>query len=79
MINAGDGFHAHPTQALLDAYSILERRGTLQGLRIAIVGDILHSRVARSDIEIFNRLGAEVTLIGLPPGPDESAYNVNIS
>ena len=51
VINAGDGFHAHPTQALLDAYSIMEKRGSLEGLHIGIVGDIKHSRVARSDIE----------------------------
>ena len=81
VINAGDGFHAHPTQALLDTYSILEKRGTLEGLHIAIVGDILHSRVARSDIEIFKRLGAEVTLVGPPTlVPDEfTSYGVNIS
>ena len=81
VINAGDGFHSHPTQALLDAYSILEKRGSLEGLRIAIVGDILHSRVARSDIEIFKRLGADVTLVGPPTlVPDEFyLYGVKIS
>jgi len=66
VINAGDGFHAHPTQALLDTYSILERKGSLEGLHIGIVGDILHSRVARSDIEAFKKLGARVTLCGPP-------------
>jgi len=81
VINAGDGFHAHPTQALLDTYSILEKRESLEGLHIGIVGDIQHSRVARSDIEIFKRLGAEVTLIGPPTlVPDEfKEYGVNIS
>lgn len=81
VINAGDGFHAHPTQALLDAYSILEKKGSLSGLHIAIVGDILHSRVARSDIAIFKRLGADVTLVGPPTLlPDEfRVYGVNIS
>ncbi|TAL30646.1 MAG: aspartate carbamoyltransferase catalytic subunit [Spirochaetes bacterium] len=81
VINAGDGFHAHPTQALLDAYSILEKRGSLEGLTIGIVGDIKHSRVARSDIEVFKRLGARVILCGPPTlVPDEfSAYDVEIS
>ncbi|MDY6968571.1 MAG: aspartate carbamoyltransferase catalytic subunit [Spirochaetota bacterium] len=66
VINAGDGFHAHPTQALLDAYSILEKKGSLEGLHIGIIGDILHSRVARSDIEVFKKLGAKVTISGPP-------------
>lgn len=81
VINAGDGFHSHPTQALLDAYSILEKRESLDGLHIAIVGDILHSRVARSDIEIFRRLGANVTLVGPPTlVPDEFyQYGIKIS
>lgn len=81
VINAGDGFHAHPTQALLDAYSILERKGTLEGLNIGIVGDIKHSRVARSDIEVFNRLGAKVTLCGPPTlVPDDfKIYDVEIT
>ncbi len=81
VINAGDGFHAHPTQALLDAYSILERKESLEGLHIGIVGDIKHSRVARSDIEVFKRLGAKVTLCGPPTlVPDEfSIYGVDIS
>lgn len=81
VINAGDGFHAHPTQALLDSYSILEKRGTLEGLTIGIVGDIKHSRVARSDIEAFKRLGARVILCGPPTlVPDEfKIYGVDIS
>ncbi|MGA1074432.1 MAG: aspartate carbamoyltransferase catalytic subunit [Ilumatobacteraceae bacterium] len=76
VINAGDGWHAHPTQALLDCYTIrtaLGRTDSFDGLRIAIVGDIKHSRVARSDIAAFTMLGAEVTLVAprtlLPPDP----------
>ena len=61
VLNAGDGAHQHPTQALLDALTIRQRFGTLDGLRIGIVGDIRHSRVARSDVFAFNTLGAEVT------------------
>lgn len=81
VINAGDGFHAHPTQALLDAYSILERRGNLDGLHIGIIGDVKHSRVARSDIEVFKKLGARVTLCGPPTlVPDEfRIYGVDIN
>ncbi len=62
IINAGDGTHEHPSQALLDAYSLLEKFGNLNGKRIAIVGDILHSRVALSNIYALKMLGAEVTL-----------------
>jgi aspartate carbamoyltransferase catalytic subunit len=71
VINAGDGWHEHPTQALLDSYTLRRRFGSLDGLRIAIVGDIKHSRVARSDAWAFAALGAEVTLVAprtlLPP------------
>ena len=66
VINAGDGWHAHPTQALLDSYTIRARFGSLEGLHIGIVGDVKHSRVARSDIEAFTALGAEVTLVAPP-------------
>jgi aspartate carbamoyltransferase catalytic subunit len=66
VINAGDGWHQHPTQALLDCYTIRQRLGSLAGLRIAIVGDIKHSRVARSDVTAFTLLGAEVTLVAPP-------------
>lgn len=66
VINAGDGWHAHPTQALLDVYTIREEGRRFDGLRIAIVGDISHSRVARSNIEAFLLLGAEVTLVAPP-------------
>jgi aspartate carbamoyltransferase catalytic subunit len=66
VINAGDGFCEHPTQALLDVYTIRQMRGSLEGLKIAIVGDISHSRVARSDMWAMTKLGAEVTLVGPP-------------
>lgn len=81
VINAGDGNHAHPTQALLDTYSIIEKKGSLKGLNIGVVGDIRHSRVARSDIEAFKRLGAHVVLCGPPTLlPDEfKQYGVDIS
>ena len=71
VVNAGDGCHEHPTQALLDCYTLRERRGSLDGMRIAIVGDVSHSRVARSDVLAFTTLGAEVVLVApatlLPP------------
>jgi aspartate carbamoyltransferase catalytic subunit len=64
VINAGDGTHAHPTQALLDLLTLRDHAGRLEGLRVAIVGDILHSRVARSNIVGMRMLGVEVTLVG---------------
>jgi aspartate carbamoyltransferase catalytic subunit len=64
IVNAGDGAHEHPTQALLDAYSILERHGELKGKKVVIVGDILHSRVALSNIFCLQKLGAEVMVCG---------------
>jgi aspartate carbamoyltransferase catalytic subunit len=64
IINAGDGTHEHPTQALLDAFSILEKLGTLKGVRVVIIGDILHSRVALSNIFCLKKLGAEVMVCG---------------
>lgn len=71
VINAGDGINEHPTQALLDMYSIRERKGTLEGLKVAIVGDILHSRVARSNIFGLSKFGCELRVIGpstlIPP------------
>lgn len=71
IINAGDGAHEHPTQALLDAFTIREKKGTVQGLKVAIIGDITHSRVARSNIHALNKLGAEVIVYGpltmIPP------------
>ncbi len=64
VVNAGDGAHSHPTQALLDLFTIREKLGTLKGVKVAIVGDILHSRVARSNIWGLLKLGAEVTIAG---------------
>jgi aspartate carbamoyltransferase catalytic subunit len=66
VINAGDGINEHPTQALLDLYTIRERKGTIRGLEVAIIGDIAHSRVARSDIIGLTKMGAEVTISGPP-------------
>ncbi|OHB74947.1 MAG: aspartate carbamoyltransferase [Planctomycetes bacterium RBG_16_55_9] len=66
VVNAGDGFCEHPTQGLLDVYTIRKIKGTLEGLKIAIVGDIAHSRVARSDMWAMTKLGAEVTFVGPP-------------
>ena len=66
VINAGDGAHEHPTQALLDMFTIKEKKGRIEGLRIAIIGDIAHSRVARSNIYGLTKLGAEVRLVGPP-------------
>jgi aspartate carbamoyltransferase catalytic subunit len=64
VVNAGDGTHEHPTQALLDALTIRDRRGKLEGLRLTILGDILHSRVARSNIHLLSKFGAHITLCG---------------
>jgi aspartate carbamoyltransferase catalytic subunit len=66
VVNAGDGYCEHPTQGLLDVYTIRKLRGSLKGLKIAIVGDISHSRVARSDLWAMSKLGAEVTFVGPP-------------
>src|SRR6266567_547184 len=66
VINAGDGMHEHPTQALLDAYTILRHKKKLAGLQVAIVGDIYHSRVARSAIHLLSKFGASITLCGPP-------------
>ncbi|CAL9578215.1 Aspartate carbamoyltransferase [Nocardiopsis dassonvillei] len=66
VLNAGDGTHEHPTQALLDAYTMRDRMGRLEGLRVAVVGDILHSRVARSNVLLLTTLGAHVTLVAPP-------------
>jgi aspartate carbamoyltransferase catalytic subunit len=79
IINAGDGIQEHPTQALLDAYTLKERFGALKGLRVAIVGDIDHSRVAKSNLDLLVRLGAEVRVYGpsvfMPRGL-EAAFGV---
>jgi len=66
IVNAGDGFHEHPTQGLLDAFSLLEKWGTLKGKRVVIIGDILHSRVARSNIHVLRKCGASVAVCGPP-------------
>lgn len=67
IINAGDGQHEHPTQALLDARTILDNRTSLEGLRVAIIGDILHSRVARSNIHLLSKFGVDIVLCGPAP------------
>lgn len=64
VINAGDGMHEHPSQALLDAFTILQRKKTLQGLRVTMVGDIFHSRVVRSDVQLLSKAGAQIVLCG---------------
>ncbi len=81
VLNAGDGRHAHPTQALLDIFSIWERRGSLNGMKIAIVGDIAHSRVVRSNLIGMKKLGAEVTVCGPPtlmPGKLMEVYGCKV-
>jgi aspartate carbamoyltransferase catalytic subunit len=81
VINAGDGTHEHPTQALLDLYTIREHYPSFEGLRVAIVGDVLHSRVARSNTHALARMGAEVTLVGPPTliPPDAPAWGAEVS
>jgi aspartate carbamoyltransferase catalytic subunit len=66
IINAGDGAHEHPTQALLDAFTLRHAKGRIEGLKVAIVGDVLHSRVARSNVHLLTKMGAEVTLCAPP-------------
>jgi aspartate carbamoyltransferase catalytic subunit len=81
IINAGDGINEHPTQALLDALSIQEKLGSLQGKRVVLVGDIMHSRVALSNIYLLNKMGAEVMVAGPPtliPKYIEQALNVKV-
>jgi aspartate carbamoyltransferase catalytic subunit len=81
IINAGDGAHEHPTQALLDAASLIERIGNLAGKHILIVGDIKHSRVARSNIWLLKKLGADLTLVGprtLIPRSIEEVFDVRV-
>ncbi len=67
IINAGDGTHEHPTQALLDAFTIRQNKKSFKGLKVVIVGDILHSRVARSNISLLNKLGSRIVCVGPPP------------
>ena len=80
IINAGDGAHAHPTQALLDAFTIREKKGAIEGLRVAIIGDISHSRVARSNIAALNQMGAKVIVYGpftmMPSGIEHMGVRV---
>ncbi|MBC9910200.1 aspartate carbamoyltransferase catalytic subunit [Chitinophaga varians] len=82
ILNAGDGINEHPTQALLDAFSIREKLGTVEGKKVAICGDIMHSRVALSNIYCLKKLGAEVTVVGPPtliPKHMAAALGVNVS
>ncbi|MBI5212396.1 MAG: aspartate carbamoyltransferase catalytic subunit [Nitrospirae bacterium] len=79
VINAGDGINEHPTQALLDAFSIVEKKGGLSGLKVAIVGDITHSRVAKSNVYLLSKFGAHIRLVGPPTLiPDMSGYDVEV-
>ncbi len=82
IINAGDGINEHPTQGLLDAFSIKEKLGSLEGKKVAIIGDIMHSRVAQSNIYLLKKMGAEVTVCGPPtliPKYIREAFNINVS
>jgi aspartate carbamoyltransferase catalytic subunit len=81
IINAGDGINEHPTQALLDALSITEKFGKLEGVKVAIIGDIMHSRVAQSNLYLLNKMGAEVIVCGPPtliPKYMNEAFNVRV-
>ncbi|MFN2458827.1 MAG: aspartate carbamoyltransferase catalytic subunit [Chitinophagaceae bacterium] len=81
IINAGDGVNEHPTQALLDAFSIQEKFNTLQGIKVALIGDIMHSRVAQSNIHLLKKMGAEVTVCGPPtliPKYISQAFDVRV-
>lgn len=81
VINAGDGTHEHPTQGLLDLFTMKERKGKIEGLKVVLVGDIAHSRVAKSNIWGLTKLGAEVTVVGpptlIPPGIEEMGAKVS--
>jgi aspartate carbamoyltransferase catalytic subunit len=83
IVNAGDGMHEHPTQALLDAFTMIERKGRLQGLRVSIIGDLVHSRVLRSNVLLLTKMGAIVTAAGpatlLPIGFDRLGVRVETS
>ena len=81
IVNAGDGINEHPTQALLDAFSMREHRGKLEGLKVAIIGDIMHSRVALSNIYLLTKMGAEVMVAGPPtliPPYIQEAFDVQV-
>jgi len=82
IVNAGDGVNEHPTQGLLDAFSMQERTGKLEGLKVAIIGDIMHSRVAMSNIYLLKKMGAEVTVVGPPtliPKHIKEAFDINVT
>jgi len=83
IINAGDGMHEHPTQALLDAFTIRQHKDRLEGLKVAIIGDLLHSRVQRSNVLLLTKLGADVWVSGpptlVPPGIDRLGVHVTTS
>src|SRR6266700_8092446 len=83
IINAGDGMHEHPTQALLDAFTIREHKKQIEGLKVAIIGDLLHSRVLRSNALLLTKLGAEVWVCGpptlVPPGIECLGVHVTTS
>ena len=83
IINAGDGMHEHPTQALLDAFTMRQHKGRIRGLKVAIVGDLLHSRVLRSNLLLLSKMGAEVWVCGpptlVPPGIDRLGVRVTTS
>jgi len=83
IINAGDGMHEHPTQALLDAFTMRQHKGRIRGLKVAIIGDLLHSRVLRSNLLLLSKLGADVWVCGpptlIPPGVDRLGVHVTTS
>jgi aspartate carbamoyltransferase catalytic subunit len=83
IINAGDGMHEHPTQALLDAFTIRQHKRRIRGLKVAIVGDLLHSRVLRSNLLLLSKLGADVSVCGpptlVPPGVERLGVRVTTS
>src|SRR5258706_3558777 len=83
IINAGDGMHEHPTQALLDAFTIREHKKRIAGLKVAIIGDLLHSRVLRSNVQLLTKLGADVWVSGpptlIPPGIERFGVHVSTS
>ena len=81
VVNAGDGMHEHPTQALLDAYTIQETKGTLSGLKVVVVGDLLHSRVFRSNLQLLRKMGSRVVVTGPPTlmPPEVTALGVELA
>jgi aspartate carbamoyltransferase catalytic subunit len=81
VVNAGDGVNEHPTQGLLDAFSMIEKFGSLKGLKVAIIGDIMHSRVAMSNMYLLKKMGAEVMVAGPPtliPKYIQEAFDVKL-